>query len=87
MSQAPVRVLFVSTGGACRSIFAEALLRHVGGPRYEVWSCGTDPAPVDPPAAMNCRGILILAFPAILYASIVRMYYADLTTDSYLLYI
>ncbi len=48
MSDAPVRVLFVSTGGACRSIFAEALLRHVGGPRYEVWSCGTDPTPVDP---------------------------------------
>jgi protein-tyrosine-phosphatase len=48
VSDAPTRVLFVSTGGACRSIFAEALLRHVGGPRYEVLSCGTDPAAVDP---------------------------------------
>jgi protein-tyrosine-phosphatase len=48
VSDAPTRVLFVSTGGACRSIFAEALLRHVGGSSYDVLSCGTDPTPVDP---------------------------------------
>ncbi len=44
----PTRVLFVSTGGACRAIFAQALLRHVGGHAFDAWACGTDPAPIDP---------------------------------------
>ena len=44
----PTRVLFVSTGGACRAIFARALLRHVGGGAFDAWACGTDPAPIDP---------------------------------------
>jgi len=48
VSDAAIRVLFVSTGGAARAIFAEALLRHVGGERFEVTSAGTDPVPVDP---------------------------------------
>jgi protein-tyrosine-phosphatase len=48
MTEAPARVLFVSTGGACRALFAQALLRQVGGSAFEVWSAGTDPAPVDP---------------------------------------
>jgi protein-tyrosine-phosphatase len=45
---APTRVLFVSTGAACRAIFAQALLRHVGGSAFTAWSAGVDPAPVDP---------------------------------------
>ena len=48
MSDAPTRVLFVSTGGACRAMFAEALLRHVAGPAFEVASAGVEPIPVDP---------------------------------------
>ena len=48
MSDAPTRVLFVSTGGACRALFAEALLRHIGGGRFEVFSAGIEPIPVDP---------------------------------------
>ena len=48
MSDAPIRVLFVSTGGAARAILAEALLRHVGGARFDAVSAGTDPVPVDP---------------------------------------
>jgi len=48
VSDAPTRVLFVSSGGAARAILAEALLRHVGGDAFEAASAGTDPVPVDP---------------------------------------
>ncbi len=48
MIEAPARVLFVSTGGACRALFAQAILRQVGSASFEAWSAGTDPAPVDP---------------------------------------
>ena len=48
MIEAPARVLFVSTGGACRSLFAQALLRKIGGSTFEAWSAGTDPTPIDP---------------------------------------
>ncbi|HEY7132377.1 MAG TPA: arsenate reductase ArsC [Candidatus Limnocylindrales bacterium] len=48
MIAAPTRVLFVSTGAACRAVFAHALLRHVGGSRYAVSCAGVDPTPIDP---------------------------------------
>ena len=48
MTAAPARVLFVSTGGACRAVLAQALLRQVGGGAFDVWSAGTDPEAVDP---------------------------------------
>jgi arsenate reductase len=48
VSDAPIRVLFVSTGGAARAILAEALLRHIGGERFEASSAGVEPVPVDP---------------------------------------
>jgi protein-tyrosine-phosphatase len=56
VSDAPTRVLFVSTGGAARAILAEALLRHVGRAAFEVASAGTDPQPVDP-LALQVLGI------------------------------
>jgi len=45
---APTRVLFVSTGAACRAVFAQALLRHVGGATYVASAAGVDPTPIDP---------------------------------------
>ncbi|HXI81543.1 MAG TPA: arsenate reductase ArsC [Verrucomicrobiae bacterium] len=39
----PIRVLFVSTSNASRSILAEAILRRAGGPAYEAYSAGIAP--------------------------------------------
>jgi protein-tyrosine-phosphatase len=43
-----IRVLFVSTGNAARSIMAEGLLRHHGEGAFEVHSAGTEPKGVHP---------------------------------------
>lgn len=47
-AERPIRVLFVCTGNSCRSIFAEALLRHHGGADFEVNSAGTEPKGINP---------------------------------------
>jgi arsenate reductase len=44
----PIRVLFVSDGNAARSPMAEALLRQLGGGRFEVKSAGFEPQPLHP---------------------------------------
>jgi arsenate reductase len=41
-------VLFVCIHNAARSRMAEALLRHLGGPRFEVTSAGYEPREVNP---------------------------------------
>lgn len=45
---ADVKVLFVCVHNAARSRMAEALLRELGGPRFEVTSAGFEPRGVNP---------------------------------------
>jgi len=48
VSDEPIRVLFVSTSNASRSILAEALLRKIGGERFLAASAGVAPTAVHP---------------------------------------
>jgi arsenate reductase len=48
VTEGPIRVLFVSTSNASRSILAEAMLRRAGGVRFEAASAGIDPTDVHP---------------------------------------
>ncbi len=50
-------VLFVCTHNAARSQMAEALLRSLGGTRFDVQSAGTDPTQVHPLAVRAMASI------------------------------
>src|ERR1039458_5698128 len=50
-----MRILILCTGNSARSQMAEGLLRHDGGPQYEVFSAGTQPSYVRPEAIQVMR--------------------------------
>lgn len=55
-------VLFVCTRNAARSIMAEALLRHIAGDQFQVYSAGTAPDDAPDPltlATLSTQGIAI----------------------------
>lgn len=57
MTAAPRRVLILCTHNSARSQMAEALLRHIGGERFEVASAGTEATRVHPLAVRAMREV------------------------------
>ena len=56
-TQKPIRVLFVCIHNSARSQIAEALLKKIGGDRFEVQSAGLEPGSLNPLAVEVMREV------------------------------
>ncbi len=62
MTNKPLNVLFLCTHNSARSILAEALLKHLGGTRFQAFSAGSSPHDKQQP---NPLGLDVLAHAGI----------------------
>jgi protein-tyrosine-phosphatase len=63
MHRSVTKVLFVSTSNACRSLLAEACLRHLGQGKFKVFSCGVPSRIADAPDSWALLALQTAAIP------------------------
>lgn len=64
MHRSVTKVLFVSTSNACRSLLAEACLRHLGQGKFRVFSCGVPTLVADSPDKWALLALQTAAIPS-----------------------
>ena len=64
MHRSVSNVLFVSCANACRSLLAEACLRHIGKGKFKVFSCGVPQQIADAPSSWTALALRTTGIPA-----------------------
>ena len=63
MHRSATKVLFVSASNACRSLLAQACLRHLGQGKFKVFSCGVPSRIADAPDSWALLALQTAAIP------------------------
>ena len=64
MHRSVTKVLFVSSSNACRSLLAEACLRHIGQGKFKVFSCGVPANITDAPNGSALLALQTASIPS-----------------------